>query len=261
MAHPTFPTPNSDTIKLPEPKLANISTELILYFVFMKLLIIEDEPQLLKSLEDFASEERFIYDSATRFQSAMERISLYNYDCIILDINLPDGSGFDLLETLYEGGKTDGVIILSARDSLDDKLKGLGLGADDYLTKPFYFSELNARIKAIIRRKQFKTNKLVHFANLVIEPDQYLVGVNDLENHILFTKKEYAILTYLINNHKRVISKVSLAEYIWGDYVDEAQSFDFLFSQIRNLKRKLKDAGAEVEINNIYGVGYQIKAL
>jgi DNA-binding response OmpR family regulator len=227
----------------------------------MKLLIVEDELELLKSLEDFASKEGYMYDSSEGLHSALEHIALYNYDCIVLDINLPDGNGFDLLESLYKEGKTNGVIILSARDSLDDKLKGLGLGADDYLTKPFYFSELNARIKAIIRRKQFKTNKLVRFANLIIEPDQYLVGVNDLENLISFTKKEYAILTHLINNHKRVISKVSLAEYIWGDYVDEAQSFDFLFSQIRNLKRKLKDAGAQVEISNIYGVGYQIKAL
>lgn len=225
----------------------------------MKLLIVEDEPQLLKSLEDFASEEGFIYDSVTGLQSAMERIFLYEYDCIILDINLPDGSGFDLLETLHKEDKTDGVIILSARNSLDDKLKGLWMGADDYLTKPFYFSELNARIKAVIRRKQFKTNKLVQFSNLVIEPDRYIVGVNNLENPLSLTKKEYAILTHLISNHKRVITKVSLAEYIWGDYVDEAQSFDFLFSQIRNLKRKLKEAGAEVEISNIYGVGYQIK--
>lgn len=227
----------------------------------MKLLIVEDDQELLLSLKDFASKEGFIFDAVADLQDAMVRIALYDYDCIILDINLPDGSGFNLLETLYQKGKTDGVIILSARDSLDDKLKGLGLGADDYLTKPFYFSELNARIKAIIRRKQFKTNKLVRFANLVIEPDQYLVGINNLENLISFTKKEYAILTHLINNHKRVITKVSLAEYIWGDYVDEAQSFDFLFSQIRNLKRKLKEAGAQVEINNIYGIGYQIKAL
>ncbi len=225
----------------------------------MKLLIIEDEPEMLKSLEEFADDEGFIFDIASNFSEGMERIGLYNYDCIILDINLPDGSGFDLLETLYKEGKTDGVIILSARNSLDDKLKGLGLGADDYLTKPFYFSELNARIKAIIRRKQFKTNKSVRFSNLVIEPDQYIVGVNDLENPIHLTKKEYAILMHLISNHKRVITKVSLAEYIWGDYVDEAQSFDFLFSQIRNLKRKLKEAGAQVEISNIYGVGYQIK--
>ena len=227
----------------------------------MKLLIVEDEPQLLKSLEDFASKEGYLYDSSKGLRSAAERIALYDYDCIVLDINLPDGNGFDLLEALHKEGKTNGVIILSARDSLDDKLKGLGLGADDYLTKPFYFSELNARIKAIIRRKQFKTNKVVNFSNLVIEPDQHLIGVNNLDSPISFTKKEFALLSYLINNHKRVLSKVSLAEYIWGDYVDEAQSFDFLFSQIRNLKRKLKEAGAEVEINNIYGIGYQIKTL
>ena len=159
---------------------------------------------------------------------------------------------------LCKESKSDGVIILSARDSIDDKIKGLGLGADDYLTKPFYFSELNARIKAIIRRKQFKTNKLVRFSNLVIEPDRHLIGVDNLNNPVLLTKKEYAILTFLINNNKRVISKISLAEYIWGDYVDNFQSFDFLFSQLRNLKRKLKKAGAQIEINNVYGVGYQI---
>lgn len=227
----------------------------------IKLLIVEDEPELLHSLKEYASQEGFIYDAKADFASALEYISLYDYDCIILDINLPDGSGFDLLEVLHQKRKTDGVIILSARHSLDDKLKGLNLGADDYLTKPFYFSELHARIKAIIRRKQFKTNKLVEFSNLFIDPDQFLAGVNDIQHPISLTKKEYAILAHLISNHKRVITKVALAEYIWGDYVDEAQSFDFLFSQIRNLKKKLKDAGAQVEINNIYGVGYQIQSL
>jgi DNA-binding response OmpR family regulator len=227
----------------------------------MKLLIVEDEIQLLRSLEDFASKESYFYDSVTTLEGALERVALYDYDCIVLDINLPDGSGFELLEILYRKEKSHGVIILSARDSLDDKLKGLGLGADDYLTKPFYFSELNARIKAIIRRKQFRTNKLVNFANLVIDPDQHLVGSNDFENTISLTKKEFAILSLLVNNHKRVITKMALAEYIWGDYVDEAQSFDFLFSQIKNLRRKLDKAGAEVEIRNIYGVGYQIEAI
>ncbi|MCM4163611.1 MULTISPECIES: response regulator transcription factor [unclassified Arenibacter] len=227
----------------------------------MKLLIVEDEPQLLRSLEEFASKEDFMYDTAAEFQSALERIALYDYDCIILDINLPDGNGFDLLKILHKEDKTDGVIILSARNSLDDKLKGLELGADDYLTKPFYFSELNARIKAIIRRKQFKTNKLVRFANLIIDPDQYLVSINNDKSPISLTKKEYAILAHLVSNYKRVITKVALAEYIWGDYVDEAQSFDFLFSQIRNLKQKLKKAGAQVVIHNIYGVGYQIKVI
>lgn len=227
----------------------------------MKLLIVEDEPELLSSLEEFASREGYTFDSAKGLFDAEERINLYNYDCIILDINLPDGNGFDLLEIMHKEGKMEGVIILSARDSLDDKLKGLALGADDYLTKPFYFSELNARIKAIIRRKHFKTNKLISFSNLVIDPDQYIVGINKLDNKISLTRKEFSILTHLINNQKRVISKTALAEYIWGDYVDEAQSFDFLFSQIRNLKQKLKAAGGMVEISNIYGVGYQIKPL
>jgi DNA-binding response OmpR family regulator len=227
----------------------------------MKLLIVEDEPELLSSLEEFASREGYNFDSAKGLFDAEERINLYNYDCIILDINLPDGNGFDLLEIMHKEGKMDGVIILSARDSLDDKLKGLALGADDYLTKPFYFSELNARIKAIIRRKHFKTNKLITFSNLVIDPDQFMVGINKLDNKISLTRKEFAILTHLINNQKRVISKTALAEYIWGDFVDEAQSFDFLFSQIRNLKQKLKAGGGMVEISNIYGVGYQIKPL
>ncbi len=227
----------------------------------MKLLIVEDEPEILSSLEDFASREGYSFDSAKGLFDAEERINLYSYDCIILDINLPDGNGFDLLEIMHKEGKMEGVIILSARDSLDDKLKGLALGADDYLTKPFYFSELNARIKAIIRRKHFKTNKLISFSNLVIDPDQYIVGINELDNKISLTRKEFSILTHLINNQKRVISKTALAEYIWGDYVDEAQSFDFLFSQIRNLKQKLKARGGLVEISNIYGVGYQIKPL
>jgi len=227
----------------------------------MKILIVEDESEMMKSLEDFALRESYFYDSATTLQGALERVALYSYDCIVLDINLPDGSGFKLLEMLNKKDEDNGVIILSARDSLDDKLKGLGLGADDYLTKPFYFSELSARIKAIIRRKQFKTNKLVNFANLVVDPDQHQVGLNDLENSISLTKKEFAILTHLINNHKRVLTKVALAEYIWGDYVDEAQSFDFLFSQIKNIRRKLVKAGAEVEIRNIYGVGYQIEEI
>lgn len=225
----------------------------------MKLLIIEDEPILLKDLGEFAAKEGYLYELAQDYSSAVEKIMLYDYDCVILDINLPDGSGFDIIQKLRKHQESDGIIILSARDSLDDKIKGLGLGADDYLTKPFYYSELNARIKAIIRRKKFNTNKDILFGNILIDLDQHLVKVSN--EPLNFTKKEFAILTHLISNHKRVVSKIALSEYIWGDYVDEANSFDFLFSQIKNLKRKLKDAGALVEIKNIYGVGYQIKSL
>ena len=225
----------------------------------MKLLIIEDEPILLKDLGEFAAKEGYLYELAQDYSTAVEKIMLYDYDCVILDINLPDGSGFDIIQKLRKHQKSDGIIILSARDSLDDKIKGLGLGADDYLTKPFYYSELNARIKAIIRRKKFNTNKDILFGNILIDLDQHLVKVGN--EPLNFTKKEFAILTHLISNHKRVVSKIALSEYIWGDYVDEANSFDFLFSQIKNLKRKLKEAGALVEIKNIYGVGYQIKSL
>ncbi len=225
----------------------------------MKLLIIEDEPILLKDLGEFAAREGFLYELAQDYCTAVEKIMLYDYDCVILDINLPDGSGFDILQKLRQHQKSDGILILSARDSLDDKIKGLGLGADDYLTKPFYFSELNARIKAIIRRKKFNSSKDILFGNILIDLDQHLIQVS--HEPINLTKKEFAILTHLISNHKRVVSKIALAEYIWGDYVDEANSFDFLFSQIKNLKRKLKEAGALVEIINIYGVGYQIKSL
>ena len=225
----------------------------------MKLLIIEDEPILLKDLGEFAGKEGYLYELAQDYSTAVEKIMLYDYDCVILDINLPDGSGFDIIQKLRKHQKSDGIIILSARDSLDDKIKGLGLGADDYLTKPFYYSELNARIKAIIRRKKFNTNKDILFGNILIDLDQHLVKIGN--EPLNFTKKEFAILTHLISNQKRVVTKTALSEYIWGDYVDEANSFDYLFSQIKNLKRKLKDAGALVEIKNIYGVGYQIKSL
>ncbi len=225
----------------------------------MKLLIIEDEPTLLKDLGEFVDREGFLYELAKDYSTADEKIMLYDYDCIILDINLPDGSGFDILDKLRQHNKLDGVLILSARDSIDDKMKGFELGADDYLTKPFFYSELNARIRAIIRRRKFNINKDILFGNLQIDLDQHQVKVH---NELLsFTKKEFAILTHLISNQKRVVSKTALSEYIWGDNIDEADSFGFLFSQMKNLKRKLKEAGALVEITNIYGVGYQIKSL
>jgi len=225
----------------------------------MKLLIIEDEPTLLKDLGEFVAREGFLYELAPDYSTAEEKIMLYDYDCVILDINLPDGNGYDILEKLRQQEKLDGVLILSARDSIDDKMKGFELGADDYLTKPFFFSELNARIRAIIRRKKFNSNKDLLFGNIHIDLDQHVVkvGIETLN----LTKKEFSILTHLISNQKRVVSKTALSEYIWGDYVDEADSFGFLFSQMKNLKRKLKGAGAQIEITNIYGVGYQIKSL
>ena len=222
----------------------------------MKILIVEDEIDLQHILADFLSREKYSYDAVTTYTEASEKIALYDYDCILLDINLPDGSGFRLLDELHRVQKANGVIIISARNSIDDKIKGLNLGADDYLTKPFHLSELNARIQAVIRRKKFETTRNVSFANLEIDIRQLFVFVNG--QNINLTKKEFDIVQHLVANKNIVVSKNSLVEYIWGDYVDNAQSIDLLSTHLKNLKRKLKQANASVEIRNVYGVGYQI---
>ncbi len=222
----------------------------------MKILIVEDELDLVSSLVAFAERENYKAEVAMTCQEATKRIALYEYDCILLDINLPDGNGLQLLEDLKKVNKTDGVIIISARNSLDDKVKGLNLGADDYLTKPFHLSELNARIQAVIRRKKFDAPHTLTFSNIIIDLASHTVTIGD--QAVSLTRKEFDILQHLVANNNRVISKASLAEYIWGDRVDSADSFDFLFVHLKNLKKKLKQAEAAVEIKNIYGVGYQL---
>lgn len=222
----------------------------------MKVLIVEDETDLQGVLMDFLSKEKYAFDAVGNYKDASEKISLYNYDCILLDINLPDDTGFKLLDELKEIKKTEGVIIISARDSIDDKIKGLNLGADDYLTKPFHLSELNARIQAVIRRKKFDSGRRILFANIEIDLFQIVVQVDS--NPVNLTKKEFDILQHLIANRNIVVSKNSIVEYIWGDYVDNSLSQDLLSTHLKNLKRKLKQTNATVEIRNVYGVGYQI---
>lgn len=225
----------------------------------MKMLIVEDEADLVSAFMAYAQKEKYQADVAMNYKEAAEKIGMYDYDCIMLDINLPDGNGLELLKELKKEKKNNGVIIISARNSLDDKIEGLNLGADDYLTKPFHLSELNARIHAVIRRKKFDSPYNLTLANLEIDLSSRLVLVDDKALNL--TKKEYDILQHLLANKKRVITKNSLAEYIWGDHVDNVDSFDFLFQHLKNLKKKLKQANAGIEIKNIYGVGYQIAEL
>lgn len=222
----------------------------------MKVLIVEDEADLQSILIDFFVKQKYSYDAVTTYKEASEKIALYDYDCILLDINLPDGSGFKLLDELHEVNKTEGVIIISARNSVDDKIKGLNLGADDYLTKPFHLTELNARIQAVIRRKKFDTSRKVIFANIEIDLSQLSVQIG--AGQVNLTKKEFDVLQHLIANKNIVVSKNSMLEYIWGDYVDNSLSIDLLSTHLKNLKKKLKQANASVEIRNVYGVGYQI---
>jgi len=221
----------------------------------LKLLIVEDEQGLRDSIQRYFTEEGSICESCGDLQTAIAKIAMYRYDCILLDISLPDGEGFKLLEYLKQHGKNDGVLIISARNSLDDKIKGLNIGADDYLTKPFHLAELKARVTAIFRRKSFNSNSVLNYNEINIDLLARQVEVNNIP--ILLTKKEYDMLLYFIANKGKVISKNAIAEYLWGDGIDAADSFDFIYTHIKNLRKKLLEAACRDYIKSVYGVGYK----
>lgn len=222
----------------------------------MKVLIIEDEASLLRGMLEYFRKEEFMCEGVDNFNEGLTRLEDFDYDCIILDINLPGGSGLELLKYLRQQQKEDGVIILSARDSLDDKITGLNLGADDYITKPFHLPELNARIKSLLRRKHSRGNNVLQFGTLSIEMQTRTVLVN---NEVLtLTKIEYDLLLFMVVNGNKVLSKRSIGEHLFGQESEDFSSFDFVYSHIKNLKRKLKEKGAEDIIQTVYGLGYKI---
>ncbi|MBB6370106.1 response regulator transcription factor [Chryseobacterium shigense] len=221
----------------------------------MKLLIIEDEAELAKSISEYLSEENYLCEFASTFREAMDKIEAFHYDCILLDITLPDGNGLTILEELKRQNKQDGVIIISAKNALDDKIKGLQLGADDYLTKPFHLSELLARIYSIIRRKQFSSSNIIMQNELQIDLLAKTVSVNN--QSIILTKKEFDLLIYFIGNKNRVISKSTLAEHLSGDFADMLDNHDFVYAHVKNLKKKLYDAGCDHYLKTVYGTGYK----
>jgi len=221
----------------------------------MNLLLIEDEPHLAESIVKYMNDEDFHCEWVDNLRSAMEKIHLYSYDCLLVDINLPDGSGMKVVEQLKNTKSPSGIIIISARNSVDDKITGLDIGADDYITKPFELSELNARIRSVIRRRNFDGHKEITFHKIVILPDEHLVKVNG--EAITLTKKEYDLLVYFISNKNRVLTKSAIAEHLWGDNMDMADSFDFIYAHLKNLRKKLLAAGGDDYIQTIYGVGYK----
>jgi DNA-binding response OmpR family regulator len=221
----------------------------------MKILIVEDEKELSQSICEYLSSEQFICEQAFDYTSAMEKISLYDYACIVLDITLPDGSGMDVLKELKKQNKLDGVLIVSAKNSLDDKVDGLKAGADDYLTKPFHLPELSARVAAIIRRKNFEGKPIVHFGSLEIDLDKKEVNV--LGKKVDLTRKEYELLLYFIANKEKVINKNAIAIHLWGDDMDVAGNFDFIYTHIKNLRKKLLQGGSGDYISSVYGIGYK----
>jgi len=218
-------------------------------------LIVEDEPELSKSLATYLQGQNYTCDIASDFRTALEKTESFEYDCILLDLTLPGGNGLQVLKELKANKKSDGVIIISARDSIQDKITGLNLGADDYLPKPFHLSELGARVAAVIRRRKFEGNSIISLGELQVDTLEKTVGVHG--KPVDLTRKEYDLLLYLVSNKNRVISKNAIAEHLSGDEADAFDNFDFLYAHMKNLKKKLTNAGCADYIKTIYGMGYK----
>ena len=221
----------------------------------MKILIIEDEPSLRELMCRELTKEQYVVECAATFAEADAKLAGYTYDCVLLDIMLPDGNGLRLLEMLKAQQKSENVIIISARDSLEDKVLGLELGADDYLPKPFHLMELSARIRSVARRRR-GGRRLLSLGNVQLDPESLRVQVGEKELPLL--KKEFRILAYFMQRPNHVIDKEMLAESVWGDHADQVDSFHFVYGQIKNLRRKLQEAGATIEIKAVYGFGYKL---
>jgi len=221
----------------------------------MKILLIEDEKELAESIIDYLAGNNFVCEWAISLHSAIDKITSYEYDCILLDLMLPDGNGFEILKELKRQNKTDGVIIISAKETLETKIEGFTLGADDYLTKPFHLSELLVRIQALIRRKNFNGSNILLFNEIEIDILSKTVKVNG--EKIELTKTEFELLLFLTGNKNRVLSKSAIAEHLSGDMADMLDNHDFVYAHVKNLKNKLKHAGCPDYIKTVYGLGYK----
>lgn len=224
----------------------------------MKILLIEDDADLREIITASLRRERYVVEAAPDLRTARAKAKVYEYDCLLLDLMLPDGNGLDLLAELKEHGRRTNVIILSAKDSIDDKVAGLDLGADDYLPKPFHLAELHARLKSVLRRSLREGERLVRLGNVAVDPDRFAVSVAG--RSLELGRKEYDILLHFLARPGRLVEKQALAEAVWGDHIDQADNFDFIYAQVKNLRRRLKEAGADVEIKTVYGFGYKLAA-
>lgn len=221
----------------------------------MKLLLVEDEKDLSHSICAYLEQGGYRCESAATYESAREKVSLYQYDCILVDINLPGGSGLEIVKLLKDMKSPAGIIIISARNSVDDKITGLDLGADDYIAKPFNLAELNSRIRSVLRRRNFEGSHEALFNEISINTPEQLVKVN--ASPVVLTKKEYDLLLFFVSNKNRVVTKETIATHLWGDDMDLADSYDFIYTHIKNLRKKLVEKGSRDYIRTIYGAGYR----
>ncbi len=221
----------------------------------MKLLVIEDEYKLSKSICTYFSKYNFICETAYNFNEAIHKINSSTYECVLIDTNLPNRNGLDILKELKSQGKKDGVLIISAKSSLNDKIEGLELGADDYLTKPFHLPELSARIAAIIRRKYFDgQNRIFITDGLIIDIHDKTVTVNNVI--VELTRKEYELVLYFTANKNKVVTKEAIVVHLWGDHIDMNDNYDFIYTHVKNLRKKLSENGGRDYIKAVYGMGY-----
>jgi DNA-binding response OmpR family regulator len=220
----------------------------------VKILVIEDEKMLSDTIAAFLQGEGYRTEQAGTLELGTEKVNIYEYDCVLVDIGLPDGNGLQLVAELKKCHPETGIIIISAKNSLDDKVIGLDLGADDYLTKPFHLSELNSRIKSLLRRRKFEGQKELMVGRLKILPENRQVYVN--EELLSTTKKEFDLLLFFISNQGRVLTKESIAEHLWGDFIDNSDTFNFVYSHIKNLRRKIIEKSGSDYFRNVYGTGY-----
>lgn len=221
----------------------------------MKILIIEDELELQNSLKEYLSTQGFLCETASNLDQGIYKVVSFQYECILLDLSLPDGNGLNIIQKLKEIKSKSGIIILSAKNALEDRIKGLELGADDYLSKPFHLSELHARIHALLRRKTSNGDHTIQFEEITLNYDQKTVFVKD--QWVDLTDKEFKLLEYFIINHRLVLTKSAIAEHGWGDEYDQVDNYDFIYTHIKNLRKKLIQAGAEDYIHTVYGIGYR----
>jgi DNA-binding response OmpR family regulator len=221
----------------------------------MKILIIEDELELQQSIQKYLEYQGFVCESVNDFVGGIKKVQQYEYDCVVVDINLPNGSGLNIVKLLKELESKSGIIIISAKNALEDKLAGLELGSDDYLTKPFHLSELNARIHAIIRRRNFKGSKIISFNEIKLDPEAQHVTVEG--SSVDLTEKEYRLLEYFVANKGRVLTKAAIASHVWGDEYEQVSQYDFIYTHIKNLRKKIIEAGADDYIKTVHGVGYR----
>lgn len=221
----------------------------------MKILIIEDDNTLAINLKDFLIQEGYLCEDARDYFTAEEKIHLYKYDIILVDLGLPGGDGLRLIPQIRYQNTLTGIIVITARNAVDDRIKGLESGADDYLTKPFHLPELHARIRALARRRLYKGEDFIDFEEIRLNPESREVLVQGIALDL--RKKEFELLQFFLLNSRKVLSKSAIAEHLWGDFMDTADRFDFLYNHIKNLRKKIREAGGKDYIHTVYGLGYK----